>query len=205
VAKLYFYYSTMNAGKSTILLQSSYNYRERGMRTLVLCPDFDNRFGERKVASRIGLSADAIPFHTADNLFRLIQREHATNEIHCVLVDEAQFLNKPQVRQLGDVCDRLDIPVLTYGLRTDFQGNLFEGSQYLLAWADTLTEIKTICHCGRKATMVLRVDPSGRPIREGEQIQIGGNDRYVTVCRRHFYEGLTERLSNELPFDDFGS
>lgn len=194
----------MNAGKSTILLQSSYNYQERGMRTLVLCPEFDNRFGDRKVASRIGLSADAIPFSTSDNLFRLAQRETTQKEIHCILVDEAQFLTKPQVRQLGDVCDRLDIPVLTYGLRTDFQGNLFEGSQYLLAWADTLTEIKTICHCGRKATMVLRIDSSGRPVREGEQIQIGGNDRYVTVCRKHFYEGLTERSSDQLPFDDLG-
>ena len=174
------------------------------MRTLVLCPDFDNRFGDRKVASRIGLSADAVPFATSDNLFRLAQREHNHKKVHCILIDEAQFLTKPQVRQLGDVCDRLDIPVLAYGLRTDFQGNLFEGSQYLLAWADSLQEIKTICHCGRKATMVLRIDSEGRPVRDGQQIQIGGNDRYVTVCRLHFYEGLIERSAEQLPFDDMG-
>jgi thymidine kinase len=205
VAKLYFYYSTMNAGKSTILLQSSYNYRERGMRTLVFGPEIDDRFGKAKVSSRIGLSSDAIPFQASDNLFRITQREHESSSVHCVLVDEAQFLSKAQVRQLGDIADRLSIPVLAYGLRTDFQGNLFEGSQYLLAWADSLHEIKTICHCGRKATMVLRIDSDGRPVRDGEQIQIGGNDRYVTVCRRHFYEGLIERSAEQLPFEDLGN
>jgi thymidine kinase len=204
VAKLYFYYSTMNAGKSTILLQSSYNYRERGMRTLVFGPEIDDRFGKGKVSSRIGLASDAIPFQPNDNLFRIVQREHQAASVDCVLVDEAQFLTKSQVRQLGDIADRLCIPVLTYGLRTDFQGNLFEGSQYLLAWADSLQEIKTICHCGRKATMVLRIDSEGRPVREGQQIQIGGNDRYVTVCRLHFYEGLIERSAEQLPFDDMG-
>jgi thymidine kinase len=132
----------------------------------------------------------------------MVERGHETERVHCVLVDEAQFLTKSQVRQLSDVCDNLDIPVLAYGLRTDFQGNLFEGSQHLLAWADTLTEIKTICHCGRKATMVLRVDANGVPMREGEQIQIGGNERYVTVCRRHFKQGLTERRPSDLPFED---
>ncbi|MFM8573980.1 MAG: thymidine kinase [Pirellula sp.] len=205
MAKLYFYYSTMNAGKSTILLQSSYNYRERGMRTLVFGPEIDDRFGKGRVSSRIGLSADAIAFKATDNLYRIAEKEHATSSVHCVLVDEAQFLTKAQVRQLGDIADRLSIPVLAYGLRTDFQGNLFEGSQYLLAWADSLQEIKTICHCGRKATMVLRIDSQGRPVRDGEQIQIGGNDRYVTVCRQHFYEGLIERSSEQLPFDDLGS
>jgi thymidine kinase len=202
VAKLYFYYSTMNAGKSTVLLQSSYNYRERGMRTLVFAPEIDQRFGSRRVSSRIGLSADSIPFSATDNLFRMIEKEHRDDHVHCVLIDEAQFLTKNQVRQLSDVCDSLEIPVLAYGLRTDFQGNLFEGSQHLLAWADTLTEIKTICHCGRKATMVLRVDADGVPVREGEQIQIGGNERYVTVCRQHFKQGLTERRSSDLPFED---
>lgn len=202
MAKLYFYYSTMNAGKSTVLLQSSYNYRERGMRTLVFAPEIDQRFGTRRVSSRIGLSADSIPFSAADNLFRMIEKEHRNDHVHCVLIDEAQFLTKNQVRQLSDVCDSLEIPVLAYGLRTDFQGNLFEGSQHLLAWADTLTEIKTICHCGRKATMVLRVDADGVPVREGEQIQIGGNERYVTVCRQHFKQGLTERRSSDLPFED---
>ncbi len=193
----------MNAGKSTILLQSAYNYRERGMRTLIFSPSIDTRFGSGKVHSRIGLSAEAVSFDATENLFRIAEREHKSDPIHCVLVDEAQFLTKPQVRQLGDVCDKLSIPVLTYGLRTDFQGNLFEGSQYLLAWADDLTEIKTICHCGRKATMVLRVDPDGIPVRDGEQIQIGGDDRYVTVCRQHFKQGLTERRPNDLPFEDF--
>jgi thymidine kinase len=192
----------MNAGKSTVLLQSSYNYRERGMRTLVFAPEIDQRFGSRRVSSRIGLTADSIPFSATDNLFRMIEKEHRDDHVHCVLIDEAQFLTKNQVRQLSDVCDSLEIPVLAYGLRTDFQGNLFEGSQHLLAWADTLTEIKTICHCGRKATMVLRVDADGVPVREGEQIQIGGNERYVTVCRQHFKQGLTERRSSDLPFED---
>ncbi|MFY7877139.1 MAG: thymidine kinase [Pirellula sp.] len=202
MAKLFFYYSTMNAGKSTILLQSSYNYRERGMHTLVLSPVVDDRFGIGKVSSRIGLQTESIAFSPSENLFRLIQKEHAIKTVHCVLIDESQFLTKLQVRQLSDVCDELDVPVLAYGLRTDFQGNLFEGSQQLMAWADTLNEVKTICHCGRKATMVLRIDSSGKPVRDGEQIQIGGNERYVSVCRKHFKAGLAERSSQDLPFDD---
>jgi thymidine kinase len=192
----------MNAGKSTNLLQSSYNYRERGMNTLVFSPEIDDRFGVGKISSRIGLQADSIAFSPSVNLFRSIQKEHAKKTVHCVLVDESQFLTRQQVRQLSDVCDDLDIPVLAYGLRTDFQGNLFEGSQHLMAWADTLNEIKTICHCGRKATMVLRLDGSGKPVREGEQIQIGGNERYVSVCRKHFKDGLAERNSQDLPFED---
>lgn len=192
----------MNAGKSTILLQSSYNYRERGMHTLVLSPVVDDRFGIGKVSSRIGLQTESIAFSPSENLFRLIQKEHALKTVHCVLIDESQFLTKMQVRQLSDVCDELDVPVLAYGLRTDFQGNLFEGSQQLMAWADTLNEVKTICHCGRKATMVLRMDSSGKPVRDGEQIQIGGNERYVSVCRKHFKAGLAERSSQDLPFDD---
>ncbi len=192
----------MNAGKSTILLQSSYNYRERGMHTLVLSPVVDDRFGIGKVSSRIGLQTESIAFSPSENLFRLIQKEHALKTVHCVLIDESQFLTKLQVRQLSDVCDELDIPVLAYGLRTDFQGNLFDGSQQLMAWADTLNEVKTICHCGRKATMVLRMDSSGKPVRDGEQIQIGGNERYVSVCRKHFKAGLAERTSQDLPFDD---
>jgi thymidine kinase len=202
VAKMYFYYSTMNAGKSTILLQSSYNYQERGMRTLVFAPEVDDRFGVGRVSSRIGLQANAIPFSSNANLFRIIQKENETTKVDCVLVDEAQFLSKSQVRQLSDVCDELDIPVLAYGLRTDFQGNLFEGSQFLMAWSDNLNEVKTICHCGRKATMVLRLDANGRPVREGEQIQIGGNEKYVSVCRKHFKEGLAERIQKDLPFGD---
>ncbi len=196
MAKLYFYYSAMNAGKSTILLQSAHNYRERGMSPIILSPEIDNRDGKGKVTSRIGLSAEAITFTTADNLFHLVERLGAT---HCVLIDEAQFLTRQQVRQLSDVCDTLDIPVLTYGLRTDFLGNLFEGSEALLGWADSLCELKTICHCGRKATMNMRIDSEGRPVKEGSQIQIGGNDRYTAVCRRHFKEGLSERGDGELP------
>jgi thymidine kinase len=202
VAKLYFYYSAMNAGKSTILLQSSYNYRERGMNTVIFCPEFDTRFGQGKVSSRIGLHAEALSFSMNDNLFKVVEKMHKASPVHCVLVDEAQFLSRQQVRQLSDICDTLSIPVLAYGLRTDFQGNLFEGSMHLLAWADSLTEIKTICHCGRKATMVLRVDAQGIPLREGKQVQIGGNERYVSVCRMHFKQGLASRKEAELPFHD---
>lgn len=202
MAKLYFYYSAMNAGKSTILLQCSYNYRERGMHTLILLPEIDTRDAAGKVTSRIGLEAEASTFNTADNLLALVSRSDDDRTVDCVLVDEAQFLTRNQVRQLSDVCDSLDIPVMAYGLRTDFQGNLFEGSENLLAWADTLSEIKTICHCGRKATMVLRIDENGRPIKDGKQIQIGGNERYVSVCRRHFKEGMSERSRDELPLLD---
>jgi len=202
MAKLYFYYSTMNAGKSTVLLQSSYNYRERGMNTLVLTPEVDTRFGEGKVTSRIGLEADALSFSHLDNLYEIARRAHEEDAVHCVLVDEAQFLTHRQVRQLSDVADRLDIPVLAYGLRTDFQGNLFEGSMQLLAWADDLSEIKTICHCGRKATMVLRLDEHGNPVHGGDQVEVGGNERYTSVCRKHFKEGLATRESYPLPFGD---
>ena len=191
MAKLYFYFSSMNAGKSTILLQSSYNYCERGMNTLILSPEVDTRFGGGQVTSRIGLKADSVTFNTNDNLYAVVDRLHSLSSLNCVLVDEAQFLTKIQVRQLSDVCDMLDIPILTYGLRTDFQGKLFEGSEQLLAWADNLVEIKTICHCGRKATMVLRIDSKGRVIRDGSQVQIGGNERYVSVCRKHFKRGET--------------
>ncbi|MEM1225292.1 MAG: thymidine kinase [Planctomycetota bacterium] len=199
MSKLYFYYSTMNAGKSTILLQSSYNYRERGMNTLILSPEIDTRAGSGRVASRIGLESDAVLFHTAENLDSLVRRHLVQRPLHCVLVDEAQFLTRLQVRQLSDICDQDNIPVLAYGLRTDFQGNLFEGSAALLAWADTLTEVKTICHCGRKATMVLRTDAKGQVVKDGNQVQIGGNERYVTVCRQHFKEGLAQRTDGELP------
>jgi len=202
MAKFYFYYSAMNAGKSTTLLQSSYNYNERGMNPLVLTPQLDNRSGEGKVASRIGLNAEATTFVQTDNLLDRIKELHEARPVHCVLVDEAQFLTKQQVRQLSDVVDELDIPVLAYGLRTDFQGNLFEGSENLLAWADSLTEIKTICHCGRKATMVLRLGEDGKPLRDGAQVKIGGNETYMSVCRRHFKEGIATRQTNELPFKD---
>ncbi|OOF57301.1 thymidine kinase [Rodentibacter myodis] len=188
MAKLYFYYSTMNAGKSTTLLQSSYNYRERNMNTLVYTAAIDDRFGVGKVTSRIGISQEAHLFNAGTNLFDDINHHLQQKKIHCVLVDEAQFLTKQQVYQLSDVVDKLGIPVLCYGLRTDFQAELFEGSKYLLAWADQLEELKTICYCGRKANFVLRLSEKGEVIREGEQIQIGGNDSYLSVCRYHYKE-----------------
>lgn len=202
MAKLYFYYSAMNAGKSTMLLQSSYNYHERGMRTLILTPELDDRFARGKVASRIGLQAEATSFQQADDLLHVVEHACAAQGVHCVLVDEAQFLTRKQVRQLSDVCDQSDIPVLAYGIRTDFLGNLFEGSAELLAWADSLVEIKTICHCGRKATMQLRIDDAGRPVKSGSQVQIGGNERYLSVCRQHFKQGLATRSADELPFGE---
>ncbi|HEY0944297.1 MAG TPA: thymidine kinase [Opitutaceae bacterium] len=190
MAKVYFYYSAMNAGKSTVLLQSSYNYQERGMRTMLFAPAIDQRSGPGRIASRIGLSADAHAFTPAENLLQRVTAAHAAAPLACVLVDEAQFLTRPQVEQLTDVADRLEIPVLCYGLRTDFQGNLFEGSAALLGWADDLIELKTICHCGRKATMNLRVGPDGRAVKEGAQVEIGGNERYVPMCRRHYKDAL---------------
>jgi thymidine kinase len=190
MAKLYFYYSSMNAGKSTALLQSSYNYIERGMCTLVLAPDLDNRYGAGKVTSRIGIEADATTFKPEDDLFTVVESSHSKDALSCVLIDEAQFLTKEQVYQLSEVTDKLNVPVLAYGLRTDFRGEPFPGSKYLLAWSDNLKEIKAICHCGSKATMVVRLNEQGEAIREGSQIEIGGNDRYVSMCRRHFKEQL---------------
>ncbi len=199
MAKLYFYYSAMNAGKTTTLLQSAYNYHERGMRTLILTPALDDRHGEGVVASRIGLKANARRFGGEENLLALVEHDvDARGALHCVLVDEAQFLSKAQVWQISDVVDRLNIPVLAYGLRTDFRGELFEGSRYLLAWADNLEEIKTICHSGRKATMVVRVDERGRAVTEGPQVEIGGNDRYVSVSRAEFKHVSEGRGSIEL-------
>jgi thymidine kinase len=186
MAKLYFYYSAMNAGKTTVLLQSAHNYRERGMRPLLFTPRLDDRYRSGTITSRIGLEAEAIAFNAGDDLFEAVQGELDSSNVHCVLVDEAQFLNRDQVYQLTEVVDRLGIPVLCFGLRTDFQGELFEGSRHLLAWADELQELKTICHTGRKATMVVRVDENGYALREGSQVEIGGNDRYVSVCRREF-------------------
>ena len=205
MAKLYFYYSAMNAGKTTTLLQSAYNYHERGMRTLILTPRLDDRAGEGIVASRIGLHARAVAFQGEDDLQALVAADIAARgALGCVLVDEAQFLAKRQVWQLTEVVDALDVPVLAYGLRTDFRGELFEGSQYLLAWADNLQEIKTICHTGRKATMVVRVDEQGRAVTDGPQVEIGGNDRYVSVSRGEFKaitrgEGRIELQQPQLP------
>ncbi|WP_417416449.1 thymidine kinase [Hoeflea sp.] len=183
MAKLYFSYSTMNAGKSTLLLQASYNYRERGMRTVLFIAAFDDRAGVGRIASRIGLDCDAIPFRPEDDLYEALKAE---GPIACAFVDEAQFLTEEQVWQLARVADRLSIPVMTYGLRTDFRGQLFPGSEALLALADELREVRTICECGRKATMVVRMDDQGRVIREGAQIEVGGNEKYVSYCRRHW-------------------
>jgi thymidine kinase len=190
MAKLYFYYSSMNAGKSTALLQASYNYRERGMNTLVLAPTLDDRYGTGLVTSRIGLQSKAVSILPDEDLFARVSSLIVEKPLHCVLIDEAQFLSKKQVLQLGRISDHLDIPVLAYGLRTDFQGEPFEGSKYLLAIADNLKEIKAICHCGSKATMVIRQDPDGNVITSGKSVEIGGNDRYVSMCRKHFYEAF---------------
>jgi thymidine kinase len=187
MAKLYFYYSAMNAGKTTTLLQSAHNYRERGMRVLILTPRLDDRAGSGTVASRIGLKATGHAFRRSDDLEQMVRDDIAAHgKLDCVLVDEAQFLGKAQVWQLSEVVDALRVPVLCYGLRTDFRGELFEGSQYLLAWADELNEIKTICHSGRKATMTVRVDDAGRAVQQGPQVEIGGNERYVSVSRAEF-------------------
>ena len=188
MAKLYFYYSSMNAGKSTALLQSSYNYQERGMNTLVLAPRLDDRYKVGTVTSRIGLQAEATVFETQDNLYEIIAKAIEQKPLHCVLIDEAQFLTREQVFQISEVTDNLNIPVLAYGIRTDFQGEPFEGSKYLLAWSDNLKELKAICHCGSKATMVLRQDEEGNVITEGSQVAIGGNDLYISVCHKHFKE-----------------
>ncbi|HVV69400.1 MAG TPA: thymidine kinase [Gammaproteobacteria bacterium] len=192
MAKLHFYYSAMNAGKTTMLLQSSYNYRERGMDTLIFVPKLDTRFAAGQVTSRIGLSSEAIVFAEEDNLFDQVNQAFlANNNIRCVLVDEAQFLTKEQVRQLCHITDQLNIPVLAYGIRTDFRAEPFPGSLYLLAWADLLIEIKTICFCGRKATMNQRIDEHGHVITQGNQVEIGGNERYISTCRKHFQSELS--------------
>ncbi|MEP7098683.1 MAG: thymidine kinase, partial [Dokdonella sp.] len=190
---------------TTTLLQSAHNYHERGMRTLILTPQLDDRYGTGVVASRIGLKAEARIFDHEDDLLGIVRHDIATHgPLHCVLLDEAQFLRKAQAWQLGEIVDALGIPVLAYGLRTDFRGELFEGSQYLLAWADELIEIKTICHSGRKATMVVRVDEAGRAVTQGPQVEIGGNERYVSVSRAEFKkvmagEGAIPLLQQELP------
>mgnify|MGYP001999979797 FL=1 len=188
MAKLYFSYSAMNAGKSTILLQASHNYRERGMNTLLLTAAFDDRAGKGRIGSRIGLGAEALTFAANTDIEQLTRRAHEQQTLDCLLVDEAQFLSVDQVWQLSVVVDQLNIPVMCYGLRTDFRGQLFPGSAVLLAVADTLREIRTICHCGRKATMVTRLTETGETVTDGAQIEIGGNDKYVSLCRVHWKE-----------------
>ena len=190
MAKLYFYYAAMNAGKSTTLLQADFNYRERGQRTMLFTAAFDDRFRRGAITSRIGLEADANPIEPDTDLFATVASAHATDPIDCVLVDEAQWLSRAQAFQLAAICDELGIPVLTYGLRSDFQAKLFEGSAALLAIADSLVELKAICTCGRKATMNLRVDGAGHAVKEGAQIEVGGNERYIALCRRHYAEQM---------------
>jgi thymidine kinase len=194
MAKLYFYYASMNAGKSTTLLQADFNYRERGMRTMLFTAGIDNRFAARTITSRIGLVMPAIAFDATTDIGRCVADEHARAKVDCVLVDEAQFLTAGQVAELAHVADVIGVPVLAYGLRTDFQGALFPGSARLLAIADSLVEIKSVCLCGRKATMNARVDARGRAVRQGAQTEIGGNDRYVALCRKHFSEALAGDL-----------
>jgi len=192
LAKLYFSYSAMNAGKSTILLQASHNYQERGMQTLLLTAKLDTRSGPGVISSRIGIDANAFTFREDTDLWSLIQTSHTNNKRACVLVDEAQFLSKEQVWQLAKIADQLGLPVMCYGLRTDFQGKLFPGSAELLAIADDIREIRTICHCGKKATMVIRQSDDGTVIKDGAQIEIGGNDKYISLCRHHWSKAMDE-------------
>ena len=186
MAKLYFHYSTMNAGKSTVLLQAAHNYRERGMEPYLLTAQFDNRAGEGKIASRIGIDTTADTFGGHDNLFLKIEAQTKAVDLACVFIDEAQFLSKDQVWQLARAVDDLHVPVMCYGLRVDFRGELFPGSATLLALADEMREIRTICHCGKRATMVVRQDKNKNVLTGGEQVQIGGNETYVSLCRRHW-------------------
>ncbi|MEI6894312.1 MAG: thymidine kinase [Colwellia sp.] len=186
MAQLYFYFSSMNAGKSTHLLQSSYNYQERSLNTVIYTAKIDDRFEQGKVSSRLGIDADAFLFDQKNDLYSEIVVKNKVKKIDCVLIDEAQFLSTEQVRQLTDIVDLLHIPVLAYGIRTDFLGQTFSGSAALLAWADKLIELKTICHCGRKANFVIRLDKKGLAVKSGEQVEVGGNERYEPLCRAHF-------------------
>jgi len=190
MAKLYFHYSTMNAGKSTILLQASHNYRERGMDTYLLTARMDNRAGQGRIGSRIGIGADADTFEEGEDLFAKIAARMHRGAVACVFIDEAQFLEVPQVWQLARAVDDLKVPVMCYGLRVDFRGELFPGSATLLALADEMREVRTICHCGKKATMVIRKGPDGAVLKDGAQVQIGGNETYVSLCRAHWREEM---------------
>ncbi len=190
MAKLYFNYSTMNAGKSTLLLQASYNYREGGMQTYLITAQLDLRAGQGRIASRIGIGEAADTFAPDEDLFEKLKTRFAIGKVACVFIDESQFLTKAQVWQLARAVDDLGVPVMCYGLRVDFQGNLFPGSAALLAWADEMREVRTICHCGKKASMVIRRAPDGQALHDGEQVQIGGNETYVSLCRRHWREAM---------------
>ena len=190
MAKLYFNYSTMNAGKSTVLLQASHNYGERGMQTYLLTAAFDDRGGSGRIASRIGIGQDADTFAKGEDLYEKLKTRLAEGAVACVFIDEAQFLEKPQVWQLARAVDELSGPIMCYGLRVDFQGELFPGSAALLAWSDEMREVRTICHCGKKATMVVRNGPDGKPLVDGAQVLVGGNETYVSLCRRHWREAV---------------
>jgi thymidine kinase len=198
MAKLYFYYAAMNAGKSTTLLQADFNYRERGMETMLWTAALDDRAGAGRIASRLEIGAEANRYDAGTDLFDAVGEELKKRPLHCVLIDEAQFLTRTHVLQLCRLADEVGIPVLCYGLRTDFLGNLFEGSAALLALADALVELKAVCECGRKATMNLRVDEQGFAVAAGASIEIGGNDRYIALCRRHFFERLREGEARQL-------
>lgn len=195
MAKLYFHYSTMNAGKSTLLLQASHNYRERGMETYLLTASFDDRAGTGQIGSRIGLSAPADTYVAGEDLFEKIAKRLDQGPVQCVFLDEAQWLSRPQVWQLARAVDDLSVPVMCYGLRVDFRGELFPGSAALLALADEMREVRTICHCGKKATMVVRNGPDGRALIDGDQVQVGGNETYVSLCRRHWREATGDALT----------
>ena len=189
MAALHFIYSTMNAGKSTALLQASHGYRERGLETMVFTSSKDDRYGESEVVSRVGLRSPAHTYSESDNILKMVHDENEKHELSCILIDEAQFLTKDQVKQLGKIVDELKITVMAFGIRTDFQGELFEGSKYLLAWADKLKELRAVCHCGSKATMIVRVSEDGSIMRSGHQVEIGGIERYLSLCRKCFYSG----------------
>ena len=189
MAALHFIYSTMNAGKSTALLQASHGYRERGLETMVFTSSKDDRYGESEVVSRVGLRSPAHTYSESDNILKMVHDENEKHELSCILIDEAQFLTKDQVKQLGKIVDELKITVMAFGIRTDFQGELFEGSKYLLAWADKLKELRAVCHCGSKATMIVRVSEDGSIMRSGDQVEIGGNERYLSLCRKCVYSG----------------
>ena len=195
MAKLYFHYSSMNAGKSTALLQANHNYLERGMKTMLFTAKLDNREGGGVISSRIGIQKEALSFANENNLFDMVREADSDSKLNCILVDEAQFLSKEQVRQLIRLVDEEGIPVLTYGIRSDFKGEVFEGSKFLLAWSDEMKEIKTICHCGKKATMNARVSTEGDMETAGAQIEIGGNERYISLCRGCFNRGETGSFS----------
>ncbi|MBD3765740.1 MAG: thymidine kinase [Rhodobacterales bacterium] len=199
MAKLYFHYSTMNAGKSTALLQAAHNYRERGMDTYLVTARLDDRAGAGRIASRIGIGEPADTFHPAENLFAKIAARLAAGPCACVFIDEAQFLTRDQVWQLAQAVDDLGVPVMCYGLRVDFRGELFPGSAALLAWADEMREVRTICHCGKKATMVVRLGSDGTALREGAQVVIGGNETYVSLCRRHWRQAVGDQAPAGAP------